>query len=98
MSEREEFEYNDIVGLDDIANYLSQIAEGFLAKRLQLQGKGQMITMIPGENIKLEVKAERKENKGKLDIGISWKEVSLPTDERLKVSTGDTDEPGTESE
>jgi amphi-Trp domain-containing protein len=66
MGEKEEFEYTEKISAEEAAEYLNKIAEGLRVHLLRLQGKGQTITMIPEDVLKLEVKVELKESKGKL--------------------------------
>lgn len=93
MSEKEEFEYTDKLVAEEAADYLTKIADGLRARLLKLQGMGQMITVVPQDAVKLEVKAERKENKGKLQLEISWKEKYAASEEKLEVSVGASPEP-----
>jgi len=88
VSEKNEFEYADKLEATEVADYLVAIAEGLKSKSLKLQGKGQMITLVPPETMKLKVKAESKEGKGELEMEISWKDEYIVGAQKLEIGSG----------
>jgi amphi-Trp domain-containing protein len=89
VSDKEEFEYSDKLSAGEVGDYLVKLADGIRSRSLKLQGKGKAISLFPEEVVKLEVKGERKEGKGELEIEISWKEKYVVSAEKLEVSSGD---------
>ncbi len=92
MSDKEEFEYSGKISAEEVADYLNQIAEGFRSKLLKLQGRGQIISIVPADVLKIEVRAERKDSKGKMELELSWKEKYTSSDEKLEISSGAPEE------
>lgn len=87
MSEKNEFEYSEKMNYIDAAEYIIKLASGLRERKLKLQGKGRSIVLTPEEIVKLEVKAERKDGKGEIEIELSWKEGYLVNAEKLEISS-----------
>ena len=87
MSEKQEFEYAEKLGATEVADYLMKIAEGLKGRNLTLNGKGQTITLLPDETVKLKVKAEAKEGKGEIEFEIGWKEEYVVGAQKLEIGT-----------
>ena len=92
MSDKEEFEYSEKLSSEEAGDYLVELGKGIRDHSLKLQGKGKVITLLPEDVVKLEVKAERREGKGELEIEISWKEKYVISAEKLKVSSAEAEE------
>lgn len=90
MGDKNEFEYADKLSAAEVADYLERIAEGLKAKSLKLQGRGQVITLLPQETLKLKVSAEAKEGKGAIEFEISWKDEYVVGSQKLEIGSSET--------
>ncbi len=64
--------------LEEVANFLKELAERLQGGRVVLRRGGEEITLVMPQNVILEIKAEEKIKAGKtkhsLEIEIEWKE------------------------
>jgi amphi-Trp domain-containing protein len=97
VSEKEEFEYSGRLTTEEASDYLTQIAEGLRSRLINLQGRGQNISLTPEDAVELEIKAERKDSKGKMEFNISWKEKYTVANERLEITSAAKQEETPES-
>jgi amphi-Trp domain-containing protein len=90
MSDKNEFEYADKLSAMEVADYLEKIAEGLKTRSLKLQGKGQAISLLPQDTLKLKVSAEAKEGKGSIEFEISWKNEYVVGSQKLEIGSTET--------
>jgi len=86
MGEKEGFEYAEKLSVEEVADFLLALSTGVRDRKLKLSGKGNSVTLLPPDTVKLEVKAEGKEGKGSLEMEISWKDKYVASAEKLEVS------------
>lgn len=93
MSDKNEFEYADKLNSGEVADYLEKIAEGLKAKSLTLRGRGQAITLLPQDMLRLKVSAETKEGKGAIEFEISWKDEYAVGSQKLEIGPSEASQP-----
>jgi len=85
---KDRFEFARIAGPEEIAEYLTSLAVGLKRGEVSLESGDQRLHLIPGSDLKLELKVASKEHKGKIAIEIGWKRnVAVKTAE-LRVAVG----------
>jgi amphi-Trp domain-containing protein len=88
VSDKTAFEYSDTVSGEQIADYLSQIADGLRRGSMTFEGQGQQIALCPTSTVKMEIKAESRDGKGELQLEVSWKPETATASDGLQVLSG----------
>ena len=78
MGREDKFESETVQTAATIREFLGPIIEGLASGRLALASAGEEIMLAPGQALKVEVKAKRKKDGGKLALEISWKGGAAP--------------------
>lgn len=78
MGREDKFEFETVQTAATVRGFLIPIIEGLEAGRLALASAGEEILLMPGQALKVEVKAKRKKDGGKLELEISWKGDAAP--------------------
>ena len=78
MGREDKFEFETVQTAASIRGFLDPIVEGLASGRLALASAGEEILLAPGPALKVEVKARRKKDGGKLELEISWKGDAAP--------------------
>lgn len=78
MGREDKFEFETVQTASTIRDFLSPIIEGLESGRLTLASAGEEIVLMPSKALKVEVKAKRKKDGGKLGLEISWKGDATP--------------------
>ena len=86
---KNELKYKAVLGKDQIIEHLESLMHAVKEGRLNVQHADQALCLVPGENIKLELKAGIKENKEKIEFELSWSESMEMTaqDGELNISS-----------
>jgi len=86
---KNELKYKAVLGKDQIIEHLENLMHAVKEGRLNVQHADQALCLVPGENIKLELKAGIKENKEKIEFELSWSESMEMTaqDGELNISS-----------
>jgi len=88
VSDKTAFEYSDTVSGEQIAEYLTQIADGLRRGSMTFEGQGQHIALCPTGTAKMEIKAESKDGKEELQLEVSWKTEAASASDGLQVLSG----------
>lgn len=73
----------------EVISYLENILDGLKKNKVVVQLGDEYVTFEPENEMKFELKAESKENKGKLDFSLSYKKAVEETpEEEAKISIG----------
>ena len=78
MGREDKFAFETVQTATTIRGFLTPIIEGLESGRLTLASAGEEIVLAPGRALKVEVKAKRKKDGGKLELEISWKGDAAP--------------------
>jgi amphi-Trp domain-containing protein len=70
----DEFQHESLQDLTSIGEYLRAIVQGLEAGYLDLSDDGGQLVLHPSGLIGLELRANRKGNRAKLEIELSWSE------------------------
>ena len=93
---KNELKYKAVLGKDQIIEHLESLMHAVKEGRLNVQHADQALCLVPGENIKLELKAGIKENKEKIEFELSWSESMEMTAQAGELNISST-EPEVES-
>jgi amphi-Trp domain-containing protein len=85
---KDRFEFGRIASGEEIAEYLTSLAEGLKRGEVTLESGERQLVLAPGHDVKLGLKVKQKEEKGKISIEIGWKRGSAPKLSDLHVQTG----------
>jgi len=80
VSEDGRFMYESLQDAESIAAYLHSLIEGFQKRRIALRSDGGELFLHPKDLLTFAVQAKKKNDKTKLTIKISWKEMDDPGD------------------
>ncbi|MBF0523490.1 MAG: amphi-Trp domain-containing protein [Deltaproteobacteria bacterium] len=89
MSQNEKFEYESIQDNASVRNFIQSLLDGIEQGRIILQSNEDEIIMHPNNLLKLSVKARKKDDQGRLNIKVSWKESKssvITTPNSLRVT------------
>ncbi len=85
MGKSREFKHETRQDVQEIAQYLRDLASGFENGSLTLNSDIDQITIKPEGIVKLEVKTKVGEDKGKMELELKWNENK---DTQLHISSG----------
>src|SRR5215475_10522894 len=85
---KERFEFARIASADEIAEYLTSLAEGLKRGEVNLESGDRTLRMVPSSDVKVGLKVKQKEGKGKIELEIGWKRGSTPKASDLLVQSG----------
>ena len=77
MVNYDSFEYASYQDLDTIQKFLESLNQGFAKERIVLNSGDDTIALEPKNRLKLSMRAQKKGDKTKLSIRISWKEGTI---------------------
>ncbi len=96
---KNELKYKAVLGKDQIIEHLESLMHAVKEGRLNVQHEDQALSLAPGENLKLELKAGAKENKEKIELELSWSENMEVTQQAGELNISSTEpEAGSMSE
>lgn len=85
---KDNFEFARIASPEEIAEYLTSLADGLKRGEVSLESGEQILRLTPGAELKLELKVKQKEEKGRIGLEIAWKRSSAPKAAGLRVQAG----------
>ena len=77
-----------IASPEEIAEYLTSLAVGLKRGEVSLESGERSLHLSPASDLKLELKAEQKERKGRIEIEIGWKRSTATKTSELRVAVG----------
>ncbi len=88
---KNELKYKAVLGKDQIIEHLESLMHAIKEGRLNVLHADQALCLAPDENLKLELKAEVKENKEKIELELSWREGMEATEQagELTISSAE---------
>jgi amphi-Trp domain-containing protein len=85
---KDRFEFARIASPEEVAEYLTSLAQGLKRGEVALESGGHMLRLIPPGDLKLALSARVKERKGKIDIEVNWKRGVSARASELRVGVG----------
>src|SRR5262249_50299534 len=85
---KDKFEFARIASPEEIAEYLTSLAVGLKRGEVSLESGERTLRLAPGPEMKLEVKAAKREQKGSRDLEIGWKPQAVTKPPELRVAVG----------
>ena len=83
---KDRFEFARITSADEVAEYLTSLAEGLKRGEVTLESDDRKLALTPAQDVKIALKVKQKEAKGKIALEIGWKRGSTPKLADLQVS------------
>jgi amphi-Trp domain-containing protein len=77
-----------IASPEEIAEYLTSLAVGLKRGEISLESGERSLHLSPASDVKLELRAEQKEHKGRIELEIGWKRSTATKTSELRVSVG----------
>lgn len=85
---KDSFEFARIASAEEIAEYLTSLAVGLKRGEVTLESGERDLRLVPGSEVKLQLKVKHKENKGKIEVELGWKSGSASRAASLQVQVG----------
>ncbi len=82
------FEFARIAAPEEIAEYLTSLAVGLKRGEVTIESGKRTLRLSPAGDLKLELRVKNRDDKGKVEIEIAWKQRSLTTAADLRVEVG----------
>lgn len=100
MGDTEKMEFTATVEASRVADYLNRISDGLRRGVLTLASGDRILRLEPTDQVKLELEAESKPEKGKgsLQLEVSWKSKMAVATERLEIAAGPLEIPEPEEQ
>jgi amphi-Trp domain-containing protein len=70
---KDRFEFGLTGTAEEIAEYLASLATGLKRGEVSLESGSRALRLIPGDEVKLELKVGTSSQKGKIKLAIGWK-------------------------
>lgn len=82
---KDKFEFARIASPEEIAEYLTSLADGLKRGELRLESGERVLHLTPPAELKLELRVKDKEDKGKIGIELAWKRRAAARASGLRV-------------
>src|SRR5262245_53396804 len=85
---KDRFEFARIASPEEVADYLTSLAQGLKRGEVALESGGHLLRLVPAADLKVSLSAKAKERKGKIEIEVAWKRGLGTRANDLKVAAG----------
>jgi amphi-Trp domain-containing protein len=85
---KETFEFARIASPEEIAEYLTSLAEGLKRGEVSLESGERTLRLTPGSELKIDLRAKDKDEKGRITLEIGWKRRTGTKATDLRVEVG----------
>jgi len=75
MAANEQFEYDSLQDNQTIIRYLRALIEGFEKGKIMFNSDEEQVELYPNNLLQFNVKVRKKDDKSKLSMKISWKDL-----------------------
>jgi amphi-Trp domain-containing protein len=82
---KDHFEFARIASPEEIVDYLTSLAVGLKRGEVSLESGERVLRLSPPSELKLDLRVEQKEHKGKLKLQIGWKRQTVAKIADLRV-------------
>ncbi|OIN98179.1 MAG: hypothetical protein AUJ49_13690 [Desulfovibrionaceae bacterium CG1_02_65_16] len=90
--DKDKIEMKTLMESAAVAEYLTQLAEGFKSGVIVVEKDGESLTLIPAETAEVEVEARIKKDKARFSLEVTWRTASaLDEAASLKISAESAD-------
>jgi len=87
MNEKNKIQNKAAMTLNEAISYLEELSRGFKEGKIVVQQGEEFITLLPPENIQVEVEAKQKHSKEKFSLELSWVPTgSMDSEDRIKIT------------
>jgi len=95
---KDRFEFARIASPEEVADYLTSLAQGLKRGEVALESGGHLLRLVPAGEVAVSLRARAKERKGRILVEVGWRR-GLPTRAtELKVGVGVRSPAGGEEE
>jgi amphi-Trp domain-containing protein len=91
---KDRFEFARIASAEEVAEYLTSLAQGLKRGEVALESGGHALRLVPPGDLKVALSAQTKERKGTIEIEVTWKRGPATRAKELKVDVGPRPAPG----
>ena len=85
---KDKFEFARIASPEEVAEYLTSLAVGLKRGEVSLESGKQTLHLAPAADLKIELKVKDKDEKGKIEVEIGWKQRITTKAADLRVGVG----------
>lgn len=85
---RDRVEFARIASPEEIAGYLTSLADGLKRGEVSVESEEQQLRLAPAGEVLLELTVKQKDQKGKIKVEIGWKPRAATAAAELKVGVG----------
>jgi amphi-Trp domain-containing protein len=82
---KDRFEFARIGSPEEIVEYLTSLAVGLKRGEVSLESGERVMRLVPPSELRLEIRVQQKEQRGKLKIEIGWKRQTAAKISELRV-------------
>jgi amphi-Trp domain-containing protein len=82
---KDRFEFARIASPEEVAEYLASLAVGLKRGEATLESGERVLRLTPASDVKLDLRVQQKEHKGKLRVEIGWKRQTTARLSDLRV-------------
>lgn len=83
---KDRFEFARISSPEEVAEYLTSLAQGLKRGEVALESGGHRLRLTPPGDLKVSLEARSRERRGKIAIEVSWKRGLATRASELKVA------------
>jgi amphi-Trp domain-containing protein len=88
MGNRARFEFVRIAPPEEIAEYLTSFAGGLKRGEVMLESGERRVRLVPAADLKLELAVKQRDDKGRIEVQISWRRGGAGRATDLQVQVG----------
>ena len=85
---KETFEFARIASPEEIAEYLTSLAEGLKRGEVSLESGERTLRLSPASELKIDLRVKDKDEKGRITLEIGWKRRTGTKATDLRVEVG----------
>ncbi|MFO7816574.1 MAG: amphi-Trp domain-containing protein [Thermodesulfobacteriota bacterium] len=87
MTEKNKIQNKAAMTLNEAISYLEELSKGFKQGKIVVQQGEEFITLLPPENVQVEVEAKQKHSKEKFSLELSWVPMgTADSEEQIKIT------------
>jgi len=84
--ETSKVEMKQIQKIGEVVTYLEGLLKGFKEGKIVVQQGDNFVSLVPTEQVVVEVSAKRKKNKDKFSLELSWQDAAAACAETVKIT------------
>ncbi len=81
--EKKKVSVEQAMNYDETISFLEALLESFKARKVVVHGEEDCVTVVPSDEIQMEIKAKVKKDKVKMKMELSWREAAIADPEAI---------------